>query len=44
VFAGAVVKEATEPEVAKRLIEFLASEKATAAIEKTGMRRPRSVA
>jgi molybdate transport system substrate-binding protein len=39
-FAAAVVKGTKEPEVSKRLIAFLASEKATPAIEKTGMRRP----
>jgi molybdate transport system substrate-binding protein len=40
VFSGAVVKEGKEPEASKRLIGFLASEKATAVIEKTGMKRP----
>jgi molybdate transport system substrate-binding protein len=38
VFAAAVVKGAKEPEAAKRLIAFLASEKATSAVEKTGMK------
>jgi molybdate transport system substrate-binding protein len=40
VFAAAVLKDAKEPEASKRLIAFLASEKATAAIEKMGMKRP----
>lgn len=40
VFAAAVLKGAKEPEASKRLIAFLASEKATAAIEKMGMKRP----
>ena len=40
VFAAALVKGAKEPEASKRLIAFLASEKATPAIEKTGMKRP----
>jgi molybdate transport system substrate-binding protein len=40
VFSAAVVKEGKEPEAAGRLIAFLASEKADAAIAKTGMRRP----
>lgn len=39
-FAAAVVKGTKEPEAARRLIAFLASEKATPAIEKTGMNRP----
>jgi molybdate transport system substrate-binding protein len=39
-FAAAVVKGTKEPEASKRLIAFLASEKATPAIEKTGMKRP----
>ena len=39
-FAGALVKGAKEPEASKRLIAFLASERATPAIEKTGMKRP----
>jgi molybdate transport system substrate-binding protein len=40
VFAAAVVKGAKNPEAAKRLIDFLASEKATPAVEKMGMQRP----
>jgi molybdate transport system substrate-binding protein len=40
VFAAAVVKGAKEPEASKRLIAFLASDKATPAVEKTGMKRP----
>jgi molybdate transport system substrate-binding protein len=40
VFAAAVVKGAKDPKAAKRLIDFLASEKATPAVEKTGMKRP----
>ncbi len=39
VFAAAVVKGARDPEASKRLIAFLASEKATSAVEKTGMKR-----
>jgi molybdate transport system substrate-binding protein len=39
VFAAAVVKGAKDPEAAKRLIAFLASEKAKSAVEKTGMKR-----
>ena len=39
IFAAAVVKGAEHPEAAKRLIAFLASEKATSAIEKAGMKR-----
>lgn len=39
-FAAAVVKDAKNPAAAKRLIEFLASEKATPAVEKVGMKRP----
>jgi molybdate transport system substrate-binding protein len=39
-FAAAVVKNTNETEASKRLIAFLASEKATPAIEKTGMKRP----
>jgi molybdate transport system substrate-binding protein len=39
VFAAALVKGTKEPEASKRLIAFLASERATAAIEKTGMSR-----
>src|SRR5436190_7739428 len=41
VFAAAVLKGAKDPEAAKRLIAFLASEKATPAVEKTGMKRTR---
>ena len=40
VFAAAVLKNAKEPEASKRLIAFLASENASAAIEKMGMKRP----
>ena len=40
VFAAAIVKGAKDPKAAKRLIAFLASEKATPAVEKTGMKRP----
>jgi molybdate transport system substrate-binding protein len=40
VFAAALVKDAKESEASKRLIAFLASERATPAIEKTGMKRP----
>ena len=40
VFAAAVVKGTKNPEAAKRLIDFLASEKATPAVEKMGMQRP----
>jgi ABC-type Fe3+ transport system substrate-binding protein len=40
VFTAALVKEGKEPEASKRLIAFLASEKATPAIENTGMKRP----
>jgi molybdate transport system substrate-binding protein len=39
VFA-AVVKDAKNPEGSKRLIEFLASVKATPTVEKWGMKRP----
>jgi molybdate transport system substrate-binding protein len=39
-FAAALVKGTKEPEASKRLIAFLASERATPAIEKTGMKRP----
>jgi ABC-type Fe3+ transport system substrate-binding protein len=35
-----VVKGTKNPEASKRLIEFLASEKATPTVEKTGMKRP----
>jgi molybdate transport system substrate-binding protein len=40
VFSAAVVKGAKNPEASRRLIEFLASETATPAIEKTGMKPP----
>jgi molybdate transport system substrate-binding protein len=40
VFAAGVVKGAKHREESKRLIEFLASEKATATVEKWGMKRP----
>jgi molybdate transport system substrate-binding protein len=40
VFAAAVVKDAKSPEASKRLVEFLASEKATPTVEKWGMKRP----
>jgi molybdate transport system substrate-binding protein len=40
VFTAAVVKGAKDPEACKRLIAFLASEKATSAVEKMGMKRP----
>ena len=40
VFAAAVVKGAKNPEASKRLIHFLASEKATPTVEKMGMKRP----
>jgi molybdate transport system substrate-binding protein len=40
VFTAALVKGGKEPEASKRLIAFLASEKATSAIENTGMKRP----
>jgi molybdate transport system substrate-binding protein len=39
-FAAAVVKGAKNPEASKRLIAFLASEKATPTVEKMGMQRP----
>jgi ABC-type Fe3+ transport system substrate-binding protein len=39
VFAAAVLKGAKEPEAAQRLIAFLASDKATPSVEKTGMKR-----
>jgi len=39
VFAAAVTKGAKNPEAAQRLISFLASDKATPAVEKTGMKR-----
>ena len=40
VFAAAVVKGAANPDASRRLISFLASAKATAAVEKAGMKRP----
>jgi molybdate transport system substrate-binding protein len=40
VFAAAVVKDTKNPEASKRLIDFLASEKATPTVEKWGMKRP----
>ena len=40
VFAAAVVKGTKNPEASERLIEFLASEKATPTVEKLGMKRP----
>jgi len=40
VFAAAVAKGAKNPDASKRLIDFLASEKATPTIEKWGMKRP----
>ncbi len=40
VFAAAVVNGAKNPEASKRLIDFLASEKATPTVEKIGMKRP----
>ena len=40
VFAAGVVKDTKNPAASKRLIEFLASEKATPTVEKTGMKRP----
>ena len=40
VFAAALVKGAKDPEASKRLIAFLASKEATAAVEKAGMKRP----
>jgi molybdate transport system substrate-binding protein len=39
-FAAAVVKDAKNPAASKRLIDFLASEKATPTLEKMGMKRP----
>jgi molybdate transport system substrate-binding protein len=38
-FAAGLVKGAKDPEASKRLIAFLASDKATSAVEKTGMKR-----
>ena len=43
-FAAAVVKSAKNPEAGKRLIDFLASEKATPTVEKMGMKRPETAA
>jgi molybdate transport system substrate-binding protein len=40
VFAAAVVKGAKNPQASQRLIDFLASEKATPTVEKMGMKRP----
>ena len=40
VFAAAVVKGTKNSEASKRLIEFLASDKATPTVEKWGMKRP----
>ena len=40
VFAAAVVKGTKNPEACKRLMDFLASEKATPTVEKWGMKRP----
>ena len=39
VFAAAVTKGAKDPESAQKLIAFLASDKATPSVEKTGMKR-----
>jgi molybdate transport system substrate-binding protein len=39
VFAAAVIKGAKDPEAAQRLIAFLASDKATPSVEKTGIKR-----
>ena len=41
VFAAAVVKDSKNLEASKRLIDFLASAKATPAVKKMGMQRPR---
>lgn len=40
VFSAALVKGTKEPEASKRLIAFLAAERATPAVEKVGMKRP----
>jgi molybdate transport system substrate-binding protein len=40
VFSAALVKGAKNPDAARRLISFLASEESTPAVERTGMRRP----
>lgn len=42
VFSAAMVEGAKEPDAAKKLIAFLASDRATAAIVNAGMERPRS--
>lgn len=42
VFSGATVTGSKEGEAARRLIAFLASDKADAAIKKTGMERPKA--
>ena len=39
VFAAAVINGAKNPEAAQQLIAFLASDKATPSVEKTGMKR-----
>jgi molybdate transport system substrate-binding protein len=41
-FSAALVKGTKNPEASRRLIDFLASEEATSAVERTGMRRPES--
>ena len=43
-FAAAIVKGAQNPEAAKRLIDFLTSDKATPTVEKIGMERPEKTA
>ncbi len=43
VFAAAIVQESKEPEAAKRLIQFLGSERAAAAIVRNGMELVRSL-
>jgi len=43
-FAAAIVKGAQNPEAAKRLIDFLTSDKATPTVEKAGMERPEKTA
>jgi molybdate transport system substrate-binding protein len=42
VFSAAIVVSSTETEASRRLIEFLASDKATAAIRNSGMERPQA--
>jgi ABC-type molybdate transport system substrate-binding protein len=42
VFSAALVANSKEPAASKRLIAFLASEEAKAAIKKSGMEPPRS--